>query len=80
MVYTVCHSICIFLTCYSMVKSHCSNLRTITAIFLGSEFSKFYILVNEPRHEKICLCHMRTTRHRSACASAQSNLCSSLLS
>ena len=37
----------------------------------------------EPRHEKTCLCHMRTTKtqiSQSACASAQSDqrLCCSL--
>ena len=28
---------------------------------------------NEPRHEKTCLCHIRTTKCRSACASTQSD-------
>ena len=34
----------------------------------------------EPRHEKTCLCNMRTTKARAACASAQSDqrLCCSL--
>ena len=30
---TVCHSICIFWTRYSMVEPHCSNFRIITTIF-----------------------------------------------
>ena len=37
MVYTVCHSVCIFWTHYSMVEPHCSNFRIITAIFRLSE-------------------------------------------
>ena len=28
-IYTVCHSVCIFWTYYSMVKAHCSNLRKL---------------------------------------------------
>ena len=39
----VCHSICIFLMYYSMVKPHCSNFRIITAISLGIQhFSDIY--------------------------------------
>ena len=39
-----------------------------------------HCFIFEPHHEKTCLCHMRTTRRRSACASAQSDqrLCCSL--
>ena len=33
-VYTVCHSICILCTHYTMVKPHSSHFRIITAIFL----------------------------------------------
>ena len=40
--YTVCHSVCIFWTHYSMVKLHCSNFRIITAIFL--DVQNFQIL------------------------------------
>ena len=29
-VFTVCHSVCIFWTLYSMVQPHCSNFRIIT--------------------------------------------------
>ena len=34
-VYTVCHSVCILWTQYSMVKPHCLNFRIIIAIFWG---------------------------------------------
>ena len=36
--YTVCHSVCIFWTHYSMAEAHCSNFRIITAIFRVSEY------------------------------------------
>ena len=32
MVYTVCNSVCIFWTHYSVVEPHCSNFRIITAM------------------------------------------------
>ena len=35
---TVCHSVCIVWTYYSMVEPHCSNFRIITAIFWVSEY------------------------------------------
>ena len=34
----VCHSVCIFWMYYSMVESHCSNFRIITAIFQVSDY------------------------------------------
>ena len=34
-VYTVCHSVCIIWTHFSMVEPHSSNFRLITTIFLG---------------------------------------------
>ena len=34
-VYTVCHSVCIVWTHYSMVEPHSSNFRVITTNFLG---------------------------------------------
>ena len=34
-VYSVCHSVCIVWTHYSMVESHCSNFRVITTNILG---------------------------------------------
>ena len=43
-VYTVCHSICIVWTHYSMVEPHSSNFRVITTNFLGVRiFRKFTI-------------------------------------
>ena len=43
-VYTVCHSVCIFWTQYSMVESQSSNFRVITANFLGVRiFRKFTV-------------------------------------
>ena len=44
-VYTVCHSICIIWTHYSMVEPHSSNFRVITTNILGVRiFRKFMIL------------------------------------
>ena len=34
-VYTVCHSVCMFWTPYSMLKPNCSNLRIITVNYSG---------------------------------------------
>ena len=43
-VYTVCHSICIIWTHYSMVEPHSSNFRVITTHFLGVRiFRKFTV-------------------------------------
>ena len=43
-VYTVCHSVCIVWTHYSMVEPHSSNFRVITTIFLGVRiFRKFTV-------------------------------------
>ena len=44
-VYTVCHSVCIVWTHYSMVGPHSSNFRVITTNFLGVRiFRKFTVL------------------------------------
>ena len=40
--YTVCHSVCIFWTNYSMVKQYCSNFRIVTTNFPVSEFLGFF--------------------------------------
>ena len=40
-VYTVCHSVSIFWTHYSMVEPHCSNFRIITAVFWVSQISLY---------------------------------------
>ena len=43
-VYTVCHSVCIVWTHYSMVEPHSSNFRVITTNFLGVRiFRKFTV-------------------------------------
>ena len=45
-VYTVCHSICIVWTHYSMVEPHSSNFRVITANVLGVQiFRKFMVII-----------------------------------
>ena len=45
-VYTVCHSVCIIWTHYSMVEPHSSNFRVITTNFLGVRiFRKFTVHV-----------------------------------
>ena len=44
MVYTVCHSVCIVWTHYSMVESNSSNFRVITTNVLGVRiFWKFKV-------------------------------------
>ena len=45
-VYTVCHSVCIVWTHYSMVEPHSSNFRVITTNFLGVRiFRKFTVMI-----------------------------------
>ena len=44
-VYTVCHSVCIVWTHYSMAEPHSSNFRVITTNFLGVRiFRKFTVM------------------------------------
>ena len=44
LVYTVCHSVCIVWTHYSMVETHSSNFREITTNILGVRiFRKFMV-------------------------------------
>ena len=44
-VYTVCHSVCIVWTHYSMVDPHSSNFRVIITIFQGDRiFRKFTVI------------------------------------
>ena len=48
-VYTVCHSICIVWTHYSMAEPHSSNFREFTTNFLGVRiFRKFTVLISIP--------------------------------
>ena len=45
-VYTVCHSVCINWTHYSIVEPHSSNFRVITTYFLGVRiFRKFTVIL-----------------------------------
>ena len=45
-VYTVCHSVCIVWTHYSMVEPHSSNFRVITTNFWGVRiFRKFTVMI-----------------------------------
>ena len=37
-VYTVCYSVCIVWTNYSVVKGYCCNFRIVTSIFQMSEY------------------------------------------
>ena len=47
-VYTVCYSVCIVWTHYSMVEPHSSNFRVITTNFLGVRiFRKFTVCACE---------------------------------
>ena len=68
-----------------LIMSQFYNLDFNPVIANSSHSSATLCLVeiwswNEPHHEKTCLCHMWTTRRRSACASTQSDqrLCCSL--
>ena len=57
-VYTVCHSVCIVWTLYSMVKPHGSNFRVITTNFWGVRiFRKFTVY-------QICLYFLQFGMHR----------------
>ena len=45
-VYTVCHSVCIVWTHYSMIQPHSSNFRVISTNFLGVRmFRKFTVII-----------------------------------
>ena len=47
-VYTVCHSVCIVWTHYSMGESHSSNFRVITTNVLGVRiFRKYTVYFNQ---------------------------------
>ena len=54
-VYTVCHSVCIVWTHYSMVEPHSSNFRVITTNFLGVRiFRKFTVFsISEAEEEDL---------------------------
>ena len=43
-VYTVCHSVCIFWTHYSVVEPHSSNFRVITFFWGVRIFRKFMVM------------------------------------
>ena len=51
-VYTVCHSVCIVLTHYSMVEPHSSNFRVITTNFLGFRIFRKFIYGMYHKHAK----------------------------
>ena len=61
---TVCHSVCIVWTHYSMVESHSSNFRVITTNILGVRiFRKFTVLNYESKlklvkEEKLQIGHL----------------------
>ena len=48
-VYTVCYSVCIFKTYYSMVKPQCSNFRISTAIFSGVRIFRIFMVIHSSR-------------------------------
>ena len=59
-VYTVCHSICIVWTHYSMVEPHGSNFRVISTNFWGVQiFRKFTVHLQLSKNDKCCECHQR---------------------
>ena len=45
-VYTVCHSVCIVWTHYSMVEPHSSNFRVITTNVLGVRIFRKFMVFN----------------------------------
>ena len=52
-VYTVCHSVCIVWTHYSIEEPHSSNFRVITTIFWGVRiFRKFTVSTDKPSQKK----------------------------
>ena len=52
-VYTVCHSVCIVWTQYSMVEQHSSNLRVIITNILGVRiFRKFMVVIIKCKFSK----------------------------
>ena len=52
---TVCHSVCIVWTHYSMVEPHSSNFRVITTNFFGVRiFRKFAVLCFITLFENLC--------------------------
>ena len=77
-VYTICHSICIVWTHYSMVEPHSSNFRVITTNFLGVQiFRKFTVILKLSRVTEFLICtsqpfeppHDKT--NKMACASSE---------
>ena len=58
-VYTVCRSVCIVWTRYSMVEPHSSNFRVITTIVLGVRiFRKFTIFPLDQPMKTVLLGHL----------------------
>ena len=62
-VYTVCHSVCIVWTHYSMIEPHSSNFRVSTTKFLGVWiFRKFTVLLISLRSSSIRLLRIETLK------------------
>ena len=81
-VYTVCHSFCVLLRHYCMVKSYWSNFRFITAIISSAPISTMFTVGHYMSHvmRKPVYVICEQQRRRSDCTSAQSDqhLCCSL--
>ena len=58
-VYTVCHSICIVWTHYSMVEPHSSNFRVITTNVLGVRIFRKFIVDLKTDVIKVVLVYLR---------------------
>ena len=62
LVYTVCHSVCIVWTHYSMVEPHNSNFRVITTNILGVRISRKFTLFIFMVHFVAVVCSGLTSR------------------
>ena len=53
-VYTVCNSLCIFWSHFSMVDPHCSDFRIINSTILGVQnFTKFMVISSTKLNGKL---------------------------
>ena len=48
--------------CYPIIDSVCFPVPVCVCDQVNWMFTSWWYLVNEPHHEKTCLCHMRTTK------------------
>ena len=76
-VYTVCHSVCMVWTHYSMVEPHSSNFRVITTNFLGVRIFRKITVCRVSFAHAFCTVHWKinsshlVTKHKMACAPSE---------